>query len=153
METMTPERLQEIKGLLDFAAEEGVAAIEVTLLNETVMEIDRLTQELRNQTERANDGWNQFNIVNRALAASDSARARYIEIAHAGNLAIQELEAENAQLRRDIDRLRTGLSESLQLQRHYATLLNTWDGGQRITFDSVDKWLERLDTIRKEPHP
>jgi hypothetical protein len=148
METMTLERWTQIQEWLTHESFQRGALLEPEgmIIGECLAEIDHLTQELKVQTERANDGWHQFNIVNSALGQSDAARVRYIEIT-------KQLEAENAQLRRDIDRLRTGLSESLQLQRHYATLLNTWDGGQRITFDSVEKWLERLDAIRKEPRP
>lgn len=40
--------------------------------------------------------------------------------------------------------LRRALAESLRLQSHYAMLLNMQDGGQRMRFDSVDAWLERL---------
>jgi hypothetical protein len=41
-------------------------------------------------------------------------------------------------------RLTVALTESLKLQRHYAGLLNMHDGGQRIIFNSVDEWIERL---------
>jgi hypothetical protein len=40
--------------------------------------------------------------------------------------------------------LRAALEESVKLQSHYATLLNAWDGGQRLTFVNADEWLARL---------
>ncbi len=40
--------------------------------------------------------------------------------------------------------LKVALEESLRLQNHYAQLLNMHDGGKRITFENVEKWLERL---------
>lgn len=46
------------------------------------------------------------------------------------------------------DRLDNALIESLNLQNHYAKLLNAYDGGERITFSSVDSWLKRLDEIK-----
>lgn len=74
---MTPERLQEIKGVLDFAAQEGVDAVEVTLLNETVMEIDRLTRE---------------------LVQVQSAYEQFVELKQKYELKADSLEAENAKL-------------------------------------------------------
>jgi hypothetical protein len=127
MDTMTPERLQEIQEWVTHESFQRGALLEPEgmIIGECLAEIDRLTRELE---------------AHKTLEESWRVRGR-------------KLEAENAQLRRDIDRLRTGLSESLQLQRHYAVLLNTWDGGQRTTVDSVEKWLERVDAIRKEPQP
>ena len=49
-----------------------------------------------------------------------------------------------------LDRLQRGLDLLIPLQRHYAKLLNQWDGGKRIEFQSSDQWLDRLDTIEKE---
>jgi hypothetical protein len=42
----------------------------------------------------------------------------------------------------------TALTKSLELQSHYAKLLNQYDGGQRWIFDSVDAWIERLRSIK-----
>lgn len=44
--------------------------------------------------------------------------------------------------------LRIALEESLKLQSHYAELLNMHDGGQRVSFHSVEAWLERLKETR-----
>ncbi len=40
--------------------------------------------------------------------------------------------------------LRRALEESVQLQSHYAKLLNLWDGGKRRTFENGDAWIDRL---------
>lgn len=40
--------------------------------------------------------------------------------------------------------LTVALRESVGLQAHYASLLNRYDGGQRLIFDSPEAWLERL---------
>jgi hypothetical protein len=47
--------------------------------------------------------------------------------------------------------LRQALAESLSLQSHYAELLNGYDAGRRLTFPTVDAWLERLVAIEKLP--
>jgi len=43
-----------------------------------------------------------------------------------------------------VDDLRIALEESVKLQRHYAELLNMYDGGRRITFKDADAWITRL---------
>lgn len=48
-----------------------------------------------------------------------------------------------------IAELTTALDEGLKLQRNYATLLNMYDGGERMVFDSADAWIERLREIGK----
>jgi hypothetical protein len=48
------------------------------------------------------------------------------------------------QLETQVRTLSAALAESVRLQSHYAGLLNTYDGGQRIQFISADEWLERL---------
>jgi hypothetical protein len=45
------------------------------------------------------------------------------------------------------DELVLALKQSVELQSHYALLLNDYDGGQRIMFGTVEAWLERLDKI------
>jgi hypothetical protein len=47
----------------------------------------------------------------------------------------------------DIDELRDALEKSIQLQSHYAELLNFMDGGKRLTFRTADEWVERLRVI------
>jgi len=43
--------------------------------------------------------------------------------------------------------LLTALDESIKLQSHYAILLNMHDGGQRMPFDTLNKWIARLHEI------
>jgi len=40
--------------------------------------------------------------------------------------------------------LRHALEESLALQAHYATLLNMYDGGHRMIFETPESWIKRL---------
>lgn len=47
-----------------------------------------------------------------------------------------------------IDTLQIALDESLKLQSHYAKLLNTYDGGQRLQFHTIASWLTRLNALR-----
>jgi hypothetical protein len=44
--------------------------------------------------------------------------------------------------------LRIALEESVKLQSHYASLLNMYDEGKRLTFKSVDEWLQRIQLIQ-----
>jgi hypothetical protein len=41
------------------------------------------------------------------------------------------------------------LVESLKLQKHYASLLNQYDDGKRIGFDSPEEWIARLKELKK----
>lgn len=43
--------------------------------------------------------------------------------------------------------LEAALEISLELQSHYARLLNMHDGGARLEFKSVRSWLERLRDV------
>lgn len=45
--------------------------------------------------------------------------------------------------------LKIALEKSLTLQRHYAKLLNSYDGGERIVFNSAEEWLARLRKLGK----
>lgn len=40
--------------------------------------------------------------------------------------------------------LEKALAESVKLQSHYAKLLNGYDGGERMQFDSHAAWMDRL---------
>lgn len=42
------------------------------------------------------------------------------------------------------EELKIALAESVKLQSHYASLLNTYDGGERMIFKNAREWLERL---------
>jgi len=46
------------------------------------------------------------------------------------------------------DALRAALEESVKLQSHYASLLNQYDGGRRMTFANADAWCMRLLFVR-----
>lgn len=52
-------------------------------------------------------------------------------------------------LRTEIMALREALDESVRLQSHYAALLNDYDGGKRMRFNS-DTWLSRLRALREK---
>jgi hypothetical protein len=43
--------------------------------------------------------------------------------------------------------LLAALEESVKLQSHYAMLLNSYDGGERMQFDSSEAWLARLAAL------
>lgn len=51
--------------------------------------------------------------------------------------------------RDEIVALREALDESVRLQSHYAALLNDYDGGKRMRFNS-DTWLSRLRALREK---
>lgn len=53
---------------------------------------------------------------------------------------VRELEAEKK-------RIRKSLEECLKLQNHYASLLNLYDGGSRLTFRSAQEWINRLQEL------
>jgi hypothetical protein len=43
--------------------------------------------------------------------------------------------------------LRIALEESLRLQSHYASMLNGYDGGDRMVFNFCSEWIDRLEKI------
>lgn len=47
--------------------------------------------------------------------------------------------------------LTKALEESLKLQSHYAKLLNMHDGGQRMEFPTIEKWINRLQVTGRLP--
>lgn len=55
-------------------------------------------------------------------------------------------------LKRQHKILRDALEKSVKLQSHYAKLLNMYDGGERMSFDSADKWIERLREVEEVNH-
>lgn len=63
-----------------------------------------------------------------------AARHLYVDIAHSYNSPSKIMRA---------------LEESVKLQSHYATLLNTHDGGNRLVFNSTMEWMDRIDQINK----
>lgn len=44
----------------------------------------------------------------------------------------------------ELDQLKIALQESVKLQSHYGQLLNAYDGGTRLKFDSAEEWIKRL---------
>jgi hypothetical protein len=44
----------------------------------------------------------------------------------------------------EIEKLRIALDKSVQLQSHYASILNAYDGGARLQFRNGDEWIARL---------
>ena len=49
-----------------------------------------------------------------------------------------------------IDHLEEALKESIKIQSHYAKLLNMHDGGERIEFQTVDEWVDRLQSLKRK---
>jgi hypothetical protein len=43
-----------------------------------------------------------------------------------------------------LSEMEIALRESVSLQSHYAALLNDYDGGKRLQFESSDAWVKRL---------
>jgi uncharacterized Zn finger protein (UPF0148 family) len=83
-----------------------------------------------------------------AMELVESLRSR----AHMLTGASWEVTANQAMMREAadmIDRLSDALAQSVQLQAHYAELLNMHDGGQRMIFPTVEVWLARLAELRK----
>lgn len=83
------------------------------------------------------------------MARSDCG-CRLTRVIAEGAVHLDRSTCEYTNLLCEIGRLRAGLSASLQLQSHYAQLLNADDGGQREDVADVDAWMARLDP-RKEP--
>lgn len=49
---------------------------------------------------------------------------------------------------KEISRYREALEKSVKLQSHYAGLLNMYDEGKRIRFESAQAWLDRLEALK-----
>ena len=58
---------------------------------------------------------------------------------------------ERLALRARVAELEAALKQSVELQSHYAELLNMHDGGQRLTFANVEAWLDRLAALKDAP--
>ena len=62
---------------------------------------------------------------------------------------IAELAAENTHSApAAVDELIEALDKLVILQRHYADILNQYDGGNRKGFASADEWLDRLRALK-----
>ena len=51
-------------------------------------------------------------------------------------------------LRARVAKLEEALQQSVELQSHYAELLNMHDGGQRLQFANIEAWLDRLAALK-----
>jgi hypothetical protein len=87
------------------------------------------------------------------VAERDAARE------HGVQARLREKAAEDKRIH-DTDALRAqnaelvaALKQSVELQSHYAELLNMYDGGQRLTFASVEAWLDRLAALAAAGQP
>lgn len=49
-----------------------------------------------------------------------------------------------------IHELECALVESVKLQSHYAQLLNGYDGGERMQFETAQAWLDRLRALQAD---
>jgi hypothetical protein len=58
--------------------------------------------------------------------------------------AVDVAAVDNGQLLKD------ALEESVRLQSHYAELLNTYDGGERLTFVDGEAWMARIRKTRTQ---
>ena len=56
-----------------------------------------------------------------------------------------------AEMRVRVAKLEAALKQSVELQSHYAGLLNMHDGGKRLAFANVEAWLDRLATLKDAP--
>jgi hypothetical protein len=85
-------------------------------------------------------------LSNSELAAALLSDADYLEsrglksIGRAIRLAAQRIE--------EIEKISEALGESLNIQAHYAALLNQYDGGKRLVFRNVDEWMSRLAALK-----
>lgn len=78
-----------------------------------------------------------------------NARAKAIAAALAAERSRWQADCER--LRADNTKLRKGLTQSVNLQSHYAELLDMHVGGNRLRFASADEWLARLDSSPNPP--
>lgn len=53
--------------------------------------------------------------------------------------------AYEAKLQYEVGILRVALKRSVDLQSHYAKLLNDYDGGNRMQFVDIESWISRLE--------
>ena len=75
-------------------------------------------------------------------------RLKEIEVERFYLPRLADLEAQLATAELRISAAVEALEESIKLQSHYAGLLNTWDGGERLIFASAVEWLKRLAALK-----
>lgn len=94
--------------------------------------------EIRERLEKATPG------INEVLANPSRYSGRSWDEANAMKVVTDDI----AFLTEENEKLREALKESVRLQSHYAGLLNSWDGGQRLQFEDEEAWLKRLADLR-----
>lgn len=101
------------------------------MTNNTVPLTDR---ELADQLER------------KFIAASNTVQDwdMLIDIAEAITPYMQQILGALRHQQPIVEVIMDALERSIVLQSHYAKLLNTYDGGERIVFKDAAAWLERL---------
>ncbi len=72
-----------------------------------------------------------------------------IALIEAERIAVDTLKRHTAKVDDESTELEDALSESVKLQSHYASLLNQYDGGERMQFATADAWVERLALLKK----
>ena len=85
---------------------------------------------------------------------TDSLRAendRLLEALQTANGVVVSGTRKLNEARARVAKLEAALKQSVELQSHYAELLNMYDGGQRLTFANVEAWLDRLASVGDTP--
>jgi hypothetical protein len=67
----------------------------------------------------------------------------------AGEAALQEADKLSVERKIPYEILMDALKQSLDLQSHYASLLNQYDGGRRRGFKTAKQWVDRLIRLGK----
>lgn len=52
-----------------------------------------------------------------------------------------------SETRTDESEVEIALRKSVELQSHYAGLLNSYDGGKRLSFKNAKEWVDRLKAM------
>lgn len=68
------------------------------------------------------------------------------KVCHAGNV-----KHPGSRLLERLELMQVALEESVKFQSHYAKMLNTHDGGQRIGFSGCEEWIAQLRECGKLP--
>lgn len=84
-------------------------------------------------------------IFNRQKSSGCSVKGR--RTAHQAFLELDSMEGRALAAEERVKQLRSALERSVNLQSHYASLLNVYDGGKRMQFADADAWLARLASL------
>lgn len=93
------------------------------------------------------EGWKELQYVSNSSWGDCSSP----EILGERPMTPKELKEHNKAKKKDkytYEELEEALKASLELQSHYAKLLNMYDSGERITFPSIDKWIKRVKEMK-----